>query len=93
MHLHVLACAAYTKPFFRAGTTYNCGFTAVDLGLTASGTPTDGLTHVYGARIFSIGNPNQVQVLGLVILLVFDFCDNSMREKDWRCRKRGTQVT
>ena len=29
----------------------------------------------------------------LVILLVFNFCDNSMREKDWRCRKRGTQVT
>ncbi len=29
---------------------------------------------------------------GLVILLVFDFCDNSMREKDWRCRKRGMQA-
>ncbi len=31
--------------------------------------------------------------LGLVILLVFDLCDNSMREKDWRCRKRGMQAT
>jgi hypothetical protein len=24
--------------------------------------------------------------------IVFGFCDNSMREKDWRCRKRGTQA-
>ena len=31
--------------------------------------------------------------LGLVILLVLDFCDNSMREKDWRYRKCGTQAT
>jgi hypothetical protein len=23
----------------------------------------------------------------------FDYCDHSLREKDWRCRKRGTQVT
>ncbi len=23
----------------------------------------------------------------------FGFCENSMREKDWRCRKRGTQAT
>ncbi len=30
---------------------------------------------------------------GLIIQLVFDFCDNSMREKDWRCRKRGMQAT
>jgi hypothetical protein len=30
--------------------------------------------------------------LGLVILLVFDLCDNSMREKDWRCRMRGMQA-
>ena len=36
--------------------------------------------------------PN-INALGLVILLVFDFCDNSMREKDWRCRKRGMQAT
>ena len=26
--------------------------------------------------------------LGVAILLVFDFCDNSMREKDWRLRQR-----
>jgi hypothetical protein len=25
--------------------------------------------------------------------LVFGYCDNSMREKDWRCRKRGMQAT
>jgi hypothetical protein len=31
--------------------------------------------------------------LGLVILRGLAFCDNSMREKDWRCRKRGTQAT
>ena len=24
---------------------------------------------------------------------VLGFCNNSMREKDWRCRKRGTQAT
>jgi hypothetical protein len=23
-------------------------------------------------------------------LLVFGYCDNNVREKDWRCRKRGT---
>jgi Leucine-rich repeat (LRR) protein len=23
----------------------------------------------------------------------FSFCDNSAREKDWHCRKRGTQAT
>ncbi len=34
----------------------------------------------------------EVCAMGLVILLVFDFCDNSMREKDWRCRKRGMQA-
>jgi hypothetical protein len=26
-------------------------------------------------------------------LIVFANCDKSMREKDWRCRKRGTQAT
>ncbi len=31
--------------------------------------------------------------IGVVILLVFYFCDNSMREKDWRCCKRGMQAT
>ncbi len=25
--------------------------------------------------------------------MVFGNCDNSVREKDWRCRKRGTQAT
>jgi hypothetical protein len=30
---------------------------------------------------------------GVVKLLDFVFCDNSMREKDWRCRKRGMQAT
>jgi hypothetical protein len=28
------------------------------------------------------------QHIGLVILLDFDFGDSSVREKDWRCRKR-----
>ncbi len=23
----------------------------------------------------------------------FDYCDNSVRENDWRCRKRGKQAT
>ena len=31
--------------------------------------------------------------LRVIILFVFDFCDDSMREKDWRCRKRGMQAT
>ncbi len=26
-------------------------------------------------------------------LLVFGYCDSSVREKDWRCRQRGAQVT
>ncbi len=24
---------------------------------------------------------------------VFGYCDNSMRSKDWHCRKRGAQAT
>jgi hypothetical protein len=31
--------------------------------------------------------------VGVLKLLIFGYCDNSMREKDWRCRKRGTQAT
>ena len=31
--------------------------------------------------------------LGALKLLVFGYCDNSMREKDWRCRMRGVQAT
>ena len=39
------------------------------------------------------GGGGFVRWVRLVILLVFDFCDNSMREKDWRYRKRGMQAT
>jgi hypothetical protein len=31
--------------------------------------------------------------IGLIILPVFGCCDNSVRSKDWRCRKRGVQAT
>jgi hypothetical protein len=30
---------------------------------------------------------------GLIILTDFGFCDNTVREKDWRRRTRGTQAT
>ena len=30
---------------------------------------------------------------GVTKLLVFGYCDNSMLEKNCRCRKRGTQAT
>ena len=30
--------------------------------------------------------------LGVLKLLVVGYCDNCVREKDWRCRKRGTQA-
>jgi hypothetical protein len=30
---------------------------------------------------------------GVLKLLVFGYCDISMRKKDWRYRKRGTQAT
>ena len=32
-------------------------------------------------------------LLQVTFALVFGYCDNSVREKDWRCRKRGTQAT
>ncbi len=32
-------------------------------------------------------------MLGLLKLLGFGYCDNSVREQDWCCRKRGTQAT
>ena len=40
----------------------------------------------------SILREREVSSLGLVLYFFFDFCDNSMREKDWRCCKRGTQA-
>ncbi len=36
---------------------------------------------------------HRIRKLGVLKLRVFGYCDNSMREKDWRCRKRGTQAT
>jgi hypothetical protein len=40
-----------------------------------------------------VSNHAYVCVLGLIILPILGFYDNSMREKDWRCRKRGAQAT
>jgi hypothetical protein len=34
-----------------------------------------------------------VLCLGVIKLFGSGCCYNSMREKDWRCRKRGTQAT
>ena len=31
--------------------------------------------------------------LGVMIFLYVGYCDSSVREKDWRCRQRGTQAT
>ncbi len=34
-----------------------------------------------------------LRVCRVMKLLVIGYCDNSVCEKDWRCRKRGTQAT
>jgi hypothetical protein len=45
------------------------------------------------ATIASSGESVYVVCLRVLKLLVCGNCDNSMREKDWRCCKRGTQAT
>ena len=40
-------------------------------------------------RASSFTSSNQVRVL---TQFVFGYCDNSLREKDWRCCPRGTQT-
>ena len=52
----------------------------------------------YGAFSYSgvTWDPEYVLIrgaLGVQTHLVFAYCDNSMHEKDWRCRTCGTQAT
>jgi hypothetical protein len=44
---------------------------------------------VQGCAIQLQDNTSKYGTIGMMKLLVVGYCDNSVREKDWRCRKCG----
>ena len=63
-------------------------------GTTANGMQATRARHSDCSIVACVPLPRYGPVyVGSLKLLVFGYCDNSMREKDWRCRMRGVQAT
>ncbi len=71
-----------------------CNDTATNIGKLAKCGQKQATQHTTeGINCVQHQHKQNMYMIGVIKVLILGNCDTSVREKDWRCRKRGTQAT